>query len=68
MTKLTWTTEKPTEAGTYWLRSPGCKRRLFELRLGVCDGAVALMDEDGATLNFYEDCEFAGPIPAPEEP
>jgi hypothetical protein len=74
MTKLTWTTEKPSEPGWYWCRSaPGCKHgyvpAIYEVhdcpgtahegRLRV--GRFAWMDE-------LKDCLWSGPIPTPEEP
>ena len=69
MTALKWTDEPPKEPGWYWLRTT---RRTI-----VCQ---VMLDQDGqleidwlpqnerlAWLNRWLGCQWAGPIPEPEE-
>ena len=61
---MKWTREPPTVPGWYWVRLKGASTpwmREFEL----VDGE--LLDEENKRPSRYGRCEFAGPIPEPEE-
>lgn len=64
---LKWTSNLPTEPGWYWIMSYNKKPSMVEVR--VIDGRLMLTSGViNVTLNIFEGCLWAGPIPEPEEP
>lgn len=66
MTKLTWTTEKPTEAGWYWYKTPNHQRAV----IGYLRSSLhwELGDQLHLSHPAFDGSTWSGPIPAPEEP
>lgn len=67
---MIWTTEKPTKPGWYWWRDPYKNNRAPEVcRVMDRKGQlIAYFNDDSIYLTeFTQPCEWAGPIPEPEE-
>jgi hypothetical protein len=73
---MTYTEERPTEPGFYWVKVLSSMRRRFVTVVKVT-GARGMMDPsakpehvfwDGETVSVQDErlLEFAGPIPPPE--
>lgn len=67
---MTWTTETPTVAGYYWLKTPKCWTPAVVL-VDKCstDGDRWLVweigQDDGGRVEFFREASWAGPLEAP---
>lgn len=64
---MKWTTERPTEPGFYFFRSPLRERRIVKVVVDDYTGALIVSGECvfNEVSNFLPECEWAGPIPEP---
>lgn len=64
---LTWTKERPTEPGYYWLKAHLVT--IVEVSLGIERYPIVRFtgSKDSIPLDLMRYCEWAGPIPAPKE-
>lgn len=74
MNPLTWTSERPTEPGWYWMRKLPFldKPKIVLIRL-VSNGSLfvkryeASMQALNEFVTRHRGCQWAGPIPDPQE-
>jgi len=73
MTDLQWTDEPPEDEGAYWVDDNGPKTpRIAKVRWDTSQQLYRVKDpiDEGAIerwLYEYEDAQWAGPIPEPED-
>lgn len=66
--KLTWSTDKPTQEGWWWMRQPKTSASVVRAQHLRAFGGRLCVFGWGAVEDFTNMTEWAGPIPLPEEP
>lgn len=72
MKDLTWTTEKPTEPGLYWMRyhypgnSPHCPK-IVKLKTYTFPDGRTTIEYRGLQVSHMDYYEWAAPIPTSKE-